>query len=192
MDYYLLVYYVHGGDISQGAIDKGWLSTAYTLLGMLAIPLLIRLSARLDKTKVLQGVFLLTALGGVIKWYIFVPDMGLWIIVDALFCTVVWSAMITLVPSMLADISDQHTQQSGRAEEGRFVALFTVVASLSGALAILLSGLCLNLSGFDAALGANQTDSSMTNLRVILAFGTCFFSLAAYFVIRLRLSVNNN
>jgi Na+/melibiose symporter-like transporter len=192
MDYYLLVYYVHGGDISQGAIDKGWLSTAYTLLGMLAIPLLIRLSARLDKTKVLQGVFLLTALGGIIKWYIFVPDMGLWIIVDALFCTVVWSAMITLVPSMLADISDQHTQQSGRAEEGRFVALFTVVASLSGALAILLSGLCLNLSGFDAALGANQTDSSMTNLRVILAFGTCFFSLAAYFVIRLRLSVNNN
>lgn len=192
MDYYLLVYYVHGGDIVQGAIDKGWLSTAYTLLGMLAIPLLIRLAARMGKSRALQAVFLLTALGGLVKWYVFVPGMGLWILLDALLCTAVWSAMTTLIPAMLADMSDQHTQQTGQPQEGQVVALFTLVASLSAVLAVLLSGLCLNLSGFDAALGANQRSHSLTTLRFILALGTCFFALAAYFVLRYRVPLNNS
>jgi glycoside/pentoside/hexuronide:cation symporter, GPH family len=192
MDYYLLVYYVHSGDIAQGAIDKGWLSTAYTLLGMLAIPLLIRWAAFVGKSKVLQGVFLITALGGVLKWFLFVPGVGMWILVDAILGTLIWSAMTTILPAMLADISDKHTQKTGQQQEGRFVALFTLVTNLSAALAILIAGLCLNFSGFNAALGAEQTETSISNLRLILSLGTCFFSLAAWLIVRSGLHSNNS
>lgn len=191
MDYYLLVYYVHDGDIVQGAIDKGWLSTAYTLLGMLAIPLVIREAMRFGKVRVLQSIFLITAVGGLLKWFLFVPGIGLWILLDAILCTAVWSVMTTILPAMLADISDKHAEKTGCYQEGRFVALFTLVVNMSGVLAILLSGLFLNLSGFDASMGANQSVQSITNLRLILALGTCGFAVAAYFIVASNMFKNN-
>lgn len=191
MDYYLLVYYVHGGDIVQGAVDKGWLSTVYTVLGMLTIPPLIRWATYTGKAKVMQRVFLLTAIGGVMKWYLFVPGIGMWILIDALLCTLIWSAMATILPAMLADISDQHAHQTGLYQEGRFVALFTLVTNFSAALAILFAGLSLNLSGFDASLGAEQSAESITNMRLILSLGTCIFSLLGWWIVRSRLSANN-
>ena len=190
MDYYLLVYYVHGGDITAGAIDKGWLSTAYTLLGMLAIPVLLKFSARAGKIKVLRGVLLLTALGGIAKWFLFVPGIGWWIVFDALLCTLIWSAMSTIMPALIADMSDKHSEKSGQHSAGRFVALFTLVANVSGAIAILLAGVSINLSGFDAALGAHQTASSITNMRVILAAGTFVCSMLAWLLIRYQIDGN--
>lgn len=192
MDYYLLVYYVHEGDISQGAIDKGWLSTAYTVLGMLAIPLLIRWAARVGKIKVMQGVFLLTAMGGIAKWFLFVPGIGNWILLDALLCTVIWSAMTTVLPAMLADLSDLHAAKTGLHQEGRFAALFTLVSNMAAALAILLAGLSLNLTGFDATLGGQQSMASVTNMRLILVVGTCLFSVLAWWVMRSFLRHDNS
>ncbi|KXI30500.1 hypothetical protein AX660_06385 [Paraglaciecola hydrolytica] len=191
MDYYLLVYYVHGGDLILGSIDKGWLSTAYTLLGMFAIPLLLRWSTRAGKIKVLRGVLLLTALGGLVKWFLFVPGIGLWIVFDALLCTLIWSAMSTVIPAIIADTSDQHSQRTGQHSEGRFVALFTLVANLSAGLAILLAGLSLNLSGFDADLGSHQSSDSLTIMRLILAGGTFTFSILAWALIRYQIDENN-
>lgn len=49
MDYYLLVYYVHGGSIQEGAVWKGVLSTAYAVIGMAYVPLVARLSFQVGK-----------------------------------------------------------------------------------------------------------------------------------------------
>src|SRR5690606_31148091 len=46
MDYYLLVYYVHAGDIAQGAISKGMLSTAYALVSFISVPVIVWLAQR--------------------------------------------------------------------------------------------------------------------------------------------------
>jgi GPH family glycoside/pentoside/hexuronide:cation symporter len=190
MDYYLLVYYVHGGDLIQGSIDKGWLSTAYTLLGMLAIPLLVRWSAKQGNAKVLQGVFILTALGGVAKWFLFVPNIGMWLLLDAILCTVIWSAMSCVFPAMLAELSDDHSAKTRQYIEGRYVAIYTLVANYSAALAILLAGLCVTVSGFDASLGAEQSSSSLNVMRIILAGGTVLFSLLAWLILSIYLRKN--
>ena len=191
MDYYLLVYYVHAGDIVQGSLDKGWLSTAYTVLGMLAIPLLLKWAARRDKFAVLRYVLLLSAAGGVAKWFLYVPGTGWWLILDALLCTAIWSAMSTLVPALVADQSDHHSRQGEPPEHGKFVALFTLVCNLSGVLAILLAGLCLNLIGFDAGLGAQQSVSTLTSMRIILAGGTLIFALVAWALLRDQIDENH-
>ena len=187
MDYYLLVYFVHAGDLVQGSLDKGWLSTAYTVLGMLAIPLLIKGAGRWGKERVLQWVFLLTLVAGLAKWYVFVPDIGAWLMLDALFGTVVWSAMACLIPAMIADISDRHFQQSGHAAEGRYVAVYMLVVNVSAALAVLAAGLSLNLTGFDAILGSQQSPASLTNMRLVLSLGTAAFSLLAWYLVRYHL-----
>jgi GPH family glycoside/pentoside/hexuronide:cation symporter len=157
---------------------------------MLAIPVLLKWAAHKGKVRVLRGVLLLTAVGGLAKWYLFVPGIGWWIVCDALFCTLIWSAMSTILPALIADIGDQHNLNSGQQSAGRFVALFTLVANLSGALAIMLAGLSINLSGFDAALGPNQSANSITNMRLILAGGTFIFSMLAWALVRYQIDEN--
>lgn len=41
-DFYLLVYFVESGDIAQGAFWKGYLSTAYAIVGLATIPVIVR------------------------------------------------------------------------------------------------------------------------------------------------------
>lgn len=177
MDYYLLVYYMCGGDIAEGSLWKGVLSASYAALGMLTVPLIARLSARRGKVGALQLIYLLTIVGGALKWFIFTPDIRWLLIIDAVFCTAVWTAMTMLIPSMMADVCDEDELLHGQRREGLFVALHNWVTSISAAIALLLAGLSLNLIGFDAHLQGEQLPVSILSMRIILVFGTVAFAL---------------
>jgi GPH family glycoside/pentoside/hexuronide:cation symporter len=171
------VYYMCGGDIAEGSVWKGVLSVSYAGLGFLTVPLIARLSAKRGKITALQWIYLLTIIGGCLKWFIFTPDIRWLLILDAVFCTGVWTTMTMLIPSMMADVCDEDELLHGQRREGLFVALHNWITSLSAALALLLAGLSLNLIGFDAQLQGNQSDTSMLSMRIILSFGTVLFAL---------------
>ncbi len=177
LDYYLLVYYVSDGDIGQGAVWKGLLSSAYALVSILCIPLVTRLSLRRGKLAALQYIYGLNALGGVAKWFIFVPGAGAWIVLDALLCGAIWTAMVVLIPSMIADLNQQSRQQGNTGQAGILASVHGWVLSISGVLALLGGGLALNAIGFDAGRGAAQASSTLLAMRMILAGGTVLFSL---------------
>lgn len=193
MDYYLLVYFVHAGDIETGAIWKGGLSTAYALAGMGCVPLVVYFSRVVGKLNALKAIFILNVLGGLAKWFIFVPSMRWGIIVDAVLCSAIWTAMVVLVPSMVSDLnaaqSKADTEESirkGSAKEGEsrthagaYAAVHGWAVSFAGMLAFIASGLTLNLIGFEASAGPNQSDSAIFNMRVILCGGTVLFSVFA-------------
>lgn len=184
MDYYLLVYFMFDGNIAEGAIWKGALSVAYAALGFATVPWLVRLSSRYGKVRALVLIYWLTALGGALKWFIFTPGTGWWLLLDAVFCTAIWTAMTMLLPSMLADVCDEDELLHGERREGLFVALHNWVSSISVALALLLAGLSLNLIGFDARLGGAQPEQSIFAMRLILCFGTVLFSLMSLICLR--------
>lgn len=183
LDYYLLVYYVNGGDIGQGAVWKGVLSSAYALVSILCIPLVTRLSFRRGKLAALQWIYILNAFGGVAKWFIFVPGAGAWIVLDAILCGAIWTAMVVLIPSMIADLNQQSRMNDSAGHAGIFASVHGWVLSVSGVLAMLGGGLILNLIGFDASKGATQTPSAIFDMRLILSGGTVFFSLLPLFVL---------
>jgi glycoside/pentoside/hexuronide:cation symporter, GPH family len=179
MDYYLLVYFVYGGDIAQGAIAKGFLSTAYALVSMLAVPIILALVRALGRLQTLMIIYLVNALGGVAKWFLFVPDIGLWILVDALLCGAVWSAMVIVLPSMVADLAQGATLSRQRKYAASYAAIYGWALSLSGVGVWLCSGFTLSLIGFDATLGGHQPAQSLCYMRLILVLGTLVFSLLA-------------
>lgn len=183
LDYYLLVYYVNGGDIGQGAVWKGVLSSAYALVSIGCIPMVTRLSFRWGKLAALQWIYVLNALGGVAKWFIFVPDAGALIVVDAVLCGAIWTAMVILIPSMIADLNQQSREKDSAGHAGLFASVHGWVLSISSVLTMLGGGLMLNLIGFDASLGAAQAPSSILNMRRILSGGTIFFSLLPLLVL---------
>ncbi|WP_337879202.1 MFS transporter [Rheinheimera sp.] len=184
LDYYLLVYAVSAGSIEQGAVLKGWLSMAFAALGILSIPLLASLARRVGKKTALLWVYWLTLAGGVAKWFIYTPQGVYWLWLDALLCTASWTAMTMLIPSMIVDLSDEDELAQGQRRDGAFAAVHGWVTHLSAALALLATGLCLNLIQFDAHLGAAQSPQTLDWMRAILSGGTVLFALLSLWLLR--------
>jgi Na+/melibiose symporter-like transporter len=111
-DYYLLVYSMFAGDIVTGSWWKAILSTSYALVGLLSVPVLAKLSQRFGIWRVLVGVFSLNALGGLAKWLLFTPDIGYWLLLDALLCSPAWTAMVMLIPPLLTKTSSEGNETS--------------------------------------------------------------------------------
>ena len=134
----------------------------------------------------LIGVFSLNALGGLAKWLLFTPDIGYWLLLDALLCSPAWTAMVMLIPPLLTKTSSD-SQQNDTTTYGEVSGLYHWVVSGCGALAMLLAGATLNWSGFSAALGAGQSEQTMLLLRLVLAGGTVACSLGILLLLaRLR------
>jgi Na+/melibiose symporter-like transporter len=184
MDYYLIVYSLNGGDIVQGSIWKGVLSTAFAVAGIIAIPMISKLSLSTGKIKALTFIYCLNAIGGIAKWFIYTPGTYWLLIFDALLCAAIWSAMTMLIPSMLADLCDEDELLHQQRREGLFVSIHTWVVNISLALSLLISGLLLNSIGFNANNQAFQTDDSIFLMRIILSFGTVIFSLIPLLLLR--------
>lgn len=172
MDYYVLVYYMSGGDIGSGATLKGILSTSYAIFGFLSLAILIKLSGQLGKKNTMKIVYSLTIFGGLMKWFIYQPGNDWLLPLDALLCCSIWVSMAVVVSSMIADQIDVDRKQNKLRREGMFVSIQNATAQIALACAAIFSGLLLNLIGFDALLLTEQQDSSLLLMRLFLVAGT--------------------
>lgn len=183
MDYYVLVYYINGSDVGLGATWKGVLSTSYAVVGIISIPIIIKASGKFGKINTLKIIYLITALGGLVKWFIYQPGNQNFLVIDAMLCTYVWVAMGVLVSAMIADQIDLDEKINNIRREGIFVSLQSWIISVAGAIAIITSGLTLNIIGFDALQGVNQSKDALLIMRILLCAGTSFSALLGYFLI---------
>jgi GPH family glycoside/pentoside/hexuronide:cation symporter len=192
MDYYLLVYQVFAGDIAQGAVAKGALSTAYAAVSILSVPLILKLVSRYGRLNTLCIIYLVNALGGIIKWFLFVPGIGLWVVLDAILCGAIWSAMVILIPSMISELAQNQGKLTQLNCAGIYSSIHGWILSLSAVMVLILSGFTLSSIGFDANLGGNQQESTLMWMRSILAVGTVICSLFALCWVKLWQSRPDN
>lgn len=178
MDYYLIVYFMQGGDLVSGANYKGILSTAYAVCGLIAVPIILRLNALFGRVNCFIIVYLLTFIGGFAKWFIYVPGSQYALIIDAAFGCFAWASMAILLQSLVADVAAAEKAHRGN-HNGVYVSIHNIVMQLCTSLAMLISGLSLNYIGFDAELAANQTADSILDMRIILSGGTMLSALIA-------------
>jgi glycoside/pentoside/hexuronide:cation symporter, GPH family len=179
LDFYLLVYYLSGGDIAQGAIWKGILSTAYAIVGIAMIYPVNWLANRYGKAATLSFTFVLVLIGAAVKWWVFTPGYPWLILLDPIFCGPVWVAINILSISMLADICDEDELRHGMRREGTFGSMFTWVQKFGYSAAFFGAMLSLKWVGFDAALGGAQSEGTILGMRLMLAVPTAIWALAA-------------
>lgn len=184
VDYYLILYYMCSGDIAEGSFWKGVLSTAYAAVGIVVVPIIAKLSIEYGKERVLQWVFVITIVGGALKWFIYIPEVRWLLTFDAILCSLVWSSMAIIVPALIADICDEEEEKTGDDHKGAFISIVNWVQHFSGSFALVISGLTLNYIGFDATLGAFQSDSSLFSMRLLLALGTILSAILGWVIIR--------
>jgi len=180
MDYYVIVYYMFSGDVAEGAFYKALLSSGYAVMAALYIPLISYLARRYGKLLALQIILLLSAIGGVAKWFVFSPGITWLLLLDPVLCAAIWSAMTIIIPTMVASASDQDTQHTGLQRQGSFAGMHHWIVTISVILTLLLSGASLNAIGFDAHNSGLQTSETLLRMKLILVLGTTIPSLFAF------------
>jgi len=183
LDFYVLVYFVNAGDIAQGAIWKGYLSTGYALFGLLAIPVIVKAGNHFGKKRTLQFIYVVNCINAVSKWFVYQPGMEYWLIIDSLLGTWVWTAHTTLIPALLADICYENQRLTGSLSDSYVVARHNRVANLALVISFVGSGLLLNVIGFNADTTAAQSDSVLLTMRLVLVAGSLVFSGLALLVL---------
>ncbi|MBE2213346.1 MAG: MFS transporter [Opitutaceae bacterium] len=184
LDRYILVYYLFDGDVAVGETWKGHLSLAYAIVGILAIYPVSWLAQRIGKTQTVAITFVLVFVGALGKWLLYTPGHEWKILIDPLLCGPVWIAINILTPAMLADICDEDELRGGLRREGLFGAIFSWIQKVGYSTAFFGAFLSLDLTGFDAALGGDQTPETILRLRLILALSTAAWAVFAIVLLR--------
>lgn len=184
LDFYLLVYYVCGGDIVQGSMWKGILSSSFAAVGLAAVWGVAWLSKHYDKRNALVIIYLMVAVGGIAKWFLFREGMPWLIVFIPVLCGPIFTANGMIAQSMIADICDEDEWRHGERREGLFGAMHGWVGKTAAALAIFGAGVVLNLVGFDAARGAAQDPEALLRIRYILVAATTLPALLAIYMLR--------
>ena len=184
LDFYLLVYYVCDGDIAQGAYWKGVLSSAFAIFSFLLIPVFTQLSFRIGRVHTLIVIYVLSCLCAISKWFIYTPGHASWVILDACLGAASWVAVATFIPSMIAELCAKQRANSGQSHVGYFASAQNKIINISAVIAVVGSGLMLNLIGFDAEKAGAQSPVTLTSMRIILVGGSLLFSLLSIYVVR--------
>lgn len=164
---YIMVFYVFRGDNQAAGTLQGWFGTVTTLGTMiLVIPLLTWVSTKLGKKKTLVITISISILGYVLKWFGYNPDYPYLLLISCPFIAFGIGSLFTLMGSMVADICDYDELKTNQRREGVFGAIYWWMVKIGMSIAALLTGIMLNASGFDEALGSGQSENTLFLLRV--------------------------
>ena len=166
---YIIIYHVKGGDVAAGIGLNALNGTGFVIIGIVAIPAISWMATRLGKRRAMQVVLGLAVLGGISKWFIFTPKMPYLLLLDAVLNGPIWVAITLVLPSMMADLCDWDENCHGERREGIIGAVFMWITKVGTSFTFLVSGIALQCSGFNVALGAHQPERTLTIMRLFFA-----------------------
>ncbi len=163
---YVIFFYVYHGDYSKGGTLLGWFGSITSICTFCVIFLTTWLSSRIGKRTTFFITISISIIGYALKWIGYNPDNPYFLLISAPFIAFGLGSLFTLVNSMIADVCDLDELQTNTRREGMYGAVYWWIVKLGMALASLLAGILLNVTGFDVALGANQTAQALFYMRV--------------------------
>ena len=164
--FFIIVYYLFKGDTVAAGSWPAWFGTLSALATMfLVIPIITRISEKIGKRKAFIFATLLSIIGYVLKWWGFDPGNPWLMFMPIPFLSFGIGGLFTLMMSMTADVCDLDELNNGERREGMFGAVYWWMVKLGTALAMLTSGIVLQLVGFDESIKV-QSVETLTNLRL--------------------------
>ena len=159
--FYINVYYLFGGDLKAASLLLGVGGTAYHLSCMASIPVVSWVSTKIGKRMALQFFLVLGILGSLSKFWVFTPDNPWLQLFSVALIAPGLSAIWTLLASMTADVTDYDELERGTRREGAFGAFYGWTTKLGFAICFFIAGIILESTGFDAALGGDQSQETL-------------------------------
>ena len=189
--FYVIIYYVFGGDMVEGARFAGYAGTLQSLSTFAVIVLVTWMGTRLGKRRAFFVAIGISTIGYALKWFCYTPDNPWLILLPAPLIAFGLGGLFTLMPSMIADVVDVDELQTHERREGMYGSIFWWVVKLGMAAAIAAGGFLLNATGFDVALGGDQGTGTIQMMRAFDAFLPAIASLLAIWAIA-RFPINED
>ena len=184
LGFFLSVYLVFGGDLTEAAFFKGIGGTMFHVTGILCIPGMAWLAKRIGKLRTFELCTLSIVVGGIAKFFFFVPGAGWLIVVPNFFLAPGLVAVLVLLPSLLADVAAHDEVQQGHSRQGMYAASMTWINKLSISGVAAVSGFILILAGWVQDAGVDQAAGTFEKMRWIFSLGTVGLALAATILLR--------
>ena len=163
---YVMIYYVFNGNNSDAGKLMGTFGTLTAICTLCVIPLTGWIATKIGKRKTFMITISLSIVGYAMKWVGYNPDHPYWLLFAAPLVAFGTGSLFTLMGSMISDVCDYDELQTHQRREGVFGAIYWWMVKVGMALAGLLTGILLKVSGFDVALATAQADKTLFLLRV--------------------------
>jgi GPH family glycoside/pentoside/hexuronide:cation symporter len=163
---YVIIYYVFGGDQALGAEYAGWAGMASAVGTFCVIFLASWLSTKIGKRRAFFFTTGVSILGYGLKWFCYNPEYPLLLLLPAPLVAFGLGGLFTLMGSMIADVCDVDELKTHERREGMFGSVYWWIIKLGMAAALAISGVLLNVTGFDVALGGAQSADTLLLMRI--------------------------
>jgi len=169
LGYYMTVYYVCGGNITVGSAWNFGMGLSGMLCGLLGVPIYAFLARTFGKRHAMMAVQWSAITVFVASWWLYDPTRPLFQLLASGGIAFTQGGFWSIYGAIGADVIDYDELETGKRREGAFSATGTYIMKVGLALGIFLSGMILSATGFDAALGADQDPTALTNIRIAFA-----------------------
>ncbi len=180
---YVMIYYLFGGNDGDAGQLMGWFGMLVSISTLLVIPLTGWIATKIGKRKTFLITISLSIIGYSFKWIGYNPDYPYWLLYAAPLVAFGTGSLFTLMGSMISDVCDFDELGTHQRREGVFGAIYWWMVKVGMALAGLLTGILLKVSGFDVALGAAQSEETLFLIRIFDVGIPIVTSLAALWII---------
>ncbi len=167
---FLVLFYVFGGDVLGGSLMNSYAAMVAGVLTFATLPLIKRASSRFGKHRALRWAIAWFSLGLAAKWFMLDPRFPWLVLLLPFFFSVGIASVYTLLPSLMADVTDIDELNTGVRREGMFGAVMAFLSKALTSLQPTIAAVVLIASGFDAALGAHQPAEVFTRMRLMASF----------------------
>ena len=180
---YVIIYYVFAGDTVEGARYAGLAGTVMGLCAFAVVVIITWLGTKIGKRRAFFVGMALSMLGYALKWVCYTPEIPWLLLIPAPLQAFSLGTLFTLMPSMVADVVDADELNTNERREGMYGSIFWWVVKLGQAAAIAGGGFLLTFTGFDVALGGEQTDNAIVMMRLFDAFAPVIGSAIALWAV---------
>lgn len=164
--FYVIIYYVFGGDQALGAEYAGYSGTLSAIATFGVIVLTTWLATVIGKRRAFFVIIGVSILGHALKWFCYDPAVPWLLLIPAPLIAFGLGGLFTLMGSMIADVCDLDEFETHERREGMFGSIFWWVVKLGMAAALAAGGFLLNATGFGVELGGDQSEQTIFLMRV--------------------------
>lgn len=180
---FLTLAYVFEGNKDKVANLEVAVSICYGVAGLLGTVIAPAITKRFGKHQTALGTVVVLAIAFAFSFFYITPKYPYLQIISALFMSPGMTIFIVAISSMMADTIDYDEYRTGTRREGSFVSLSAFTTKVSLALALGVSGLLVNLSGF-VPEATVQSEKTILALRLMYALVPVGFLVIVYILMR--------
>jgi len=173
---YVIIYYIFAGETGGGSEMVGHAGSLAAFSSIFIIAFVTWLATKIGKRRAFFVSTGISMLGYGLKWFFYTPDNPWLVLVPAPLIAFGLAGLFPLMGAMIADVIDLDELETHERREGMYGSIFWWVVKLGQAVAIAGGGVLLNVTGFDVELGGNQSEHTLTLMRMFDAFIPCIAS----------------